>query len=463
MATKTHVLVLILPVQGHINPLLQFSKLIASKGIKVTVVFTNPIETTSLAGNESELIKFECIPERIKEKEVPENSAQNQDAHEARIQSLKVKVLEHLPLILEGKASSGEPVKVVVYDSLVHYAYDVAKELGIQGAAFFTQSAIVSAIFYHLHEGTLRLPLQGESITGSLPLVPSIFKQQDMPSFVNDSTGAYASILRFILDQSLNFHKADCLLINTFDTLEPQIVSWMVSHYPNVKTIGPSIPSMYLDKRMEDDKDYGITLFKPETQACKQWLDKKSSGTVVYASFGSLASLGDEQMTELAWGLVNSQCDFLWVVRASEESKLPRNFASELAGKGLIVNWCPQLEVLAHDAVGCFLTHCGWNSTLEALSLGVPMVVMPQLSDQPTNAKLIVDVWQTGVRLLSGEDGIVKRGEVETGIKEAIVGDRSIELKNNAVKWKQLAKEAVREGGSSYANTEGIVASILGN
>ncbi|CAI9108459.1 OLC1v1008048C1 [Oldenlandia corymbosa var. corymbosa] len=172
----------------------------------------------------------------------------------------------------------------------------------------------------------------------------------------------------------------------------------MASRYPKVKTVGPTIPLMYLDKSSED-KDYGLTLFKPETVACKEWLDTKSTGTVVYVSFGSMTCLSKEQMKEIAWGLANSQCFFLWVVRGPEEGKLPRNFVAEVGEKGLIVKWCPQLEVLAHEAVGCFLTHCGWNSTLEALTLGVPMVVMPQSSDQWTNAKLIADVWQSGMKL----------------------------------------------------------------
>ncbi|KAF8391756.1 hypothetical protein HHK36_021990 [Tetracentron sinense] len=156
-----------------------------------------------------------------------------------------------------------------------------------------------------------------------------------------------------------------------------QVVNWMTKLWP-IKTIGPTLPSMYLDKRVEDDKDYSINLFKPNADACMEWLNTKESDSVVYVSFGSLASLGEEQKEELAWGLKGSNKYFLWVVRASEENKLLSKFAEETSEKGLLVTWCPQLEVLAHPAVGCFITHCGWNSTLEGLSLGVPMVTMPQ-------------------------------------------------------------------------------------
>ncbi|MCD9559065.1 hypothetical protein HAX54_016794 [Datura stramonium] len=173
-----------------------------------------------------------------------------------------------------------------------------------------------------------------------------------------------------------------------FDVLEKEVIDSLRSQY-RIKTIGPIIPSMYLDKRLKDDKEYALSFFKPNSETCMKWLDSRETGSVVYVSFGSLASLGEQQMEELASGLMTSNCYFLWVVRATEQDKLTEEFMSKSKEKGLIVNWCPQLDVLSHRAVGCFFTHCGWNSTLEALSLGVPMVTMPQWSDQPTNAKFI--------------------------------------------------------------------------
>jgi pathogen-inducible salicylic acid glucosyltransferase len=96
----------------------------------------------------------------------------------------------------------------------------------------------------------------------------------------------------------------------------------------------------------------------------------------------------------------------------------------ESSKKSLLVTWSPQLEVLAHKSVGCFMTHCGWNSTLEALSLGVPLVAMPQWTDQPTNAKCIADVWHVGVRLKANEKGIVTKEKVEGCIREVMEGER---------------------------------------
>jgi pathogen-inducible salicylic acid glucosyltransferase len=157
---------------------------------------------------------------------------------------------------------------------------------------------------------------------------------------------------------------------------------------------------------------------------------------------------------------MSNKC-FLWIVRASEEVKLPKSFVEETSKKGLVVRWCSQLEVLAHEAVGCFVTHCGWNSTLEALSFGVPMVAVPQWSDQSTNAKYIMDVWKIGLKAPVDEKGLVRRDALEHCVREIMEGERGKEIKKNAFKWRKLAKEAVDKGGSSDKNIEEFVAKLV--
>lgn len=165
-------------------------------------------------------------------------------------------------------------------------------------------------------------------------------------------------------------------------------------------------------------------------------------------------------MEEIAWGLKRSNFHFLWVVMDSEKGKIPEGFVEEVENKGLVVNWSPQVKVLANEAVGCFFTHCGWNSTIEALSLGVPMVTMPGWSDQQTNSKLVEDAWKVGVRAKVDEHGIVKREEIAICIKEVMEGDRGREMKMNSKKWKELAIEAASEGGTSDTNINELVAML---
>ncbi|KAK4283039.1 hypothetical protein QN277_000041 [Acacia crassicarpa] len=143
-----------------------------------------------------------------------------------------------------------------------------------------------------------------------------------------------------------------------------------------------------------------------------------------------------------------------------EEKNQKKNGEEEREGwrkgleeKGKIVNWCSQVEVLSHRAVGCFVTHCGWNSTIEALVSGIPMVAFPQWSDQATNAKLTEDMWKTGRRVRVNEEGLAESEEIRRCLDVVLGnGETAVEMRNNAEKWKELARVAVKEGGSSHQN-----------
>ena len=167
-------------------------------------------------------------------------------------------------------------------------------------------------------------------------------------------------------------------------------------------------------------------------------------------------------MIEVAAGLKQTGHNFLWAVRETETKKLPNNYIEEIGEIGLIVNWSPQLQILAHKSIGCFMTHCGWNSTLEALSLGVALIGMPAYSDQPTNAKFIEDVWKVGVRVKADKDGFVTKEEIVRCVGEVMdeTSEKGKETRKNALRLMQFAKEALPEGGNSDKNIDEFVARI---
>ncbi|KAJ4968777.1 hypothetical protein NE237_015478 [Protea cynaroides] len=372
------------------------------------------------------------------------------------LSSLKEVGSQTLAALIKKQAESGYPFNSIVYDGFLPWALDVAKEFGLVTAIFFTQSGAVNNIYYHLQRGFISIPPPDQTV--SVPGLPPL-KLEDLPSFLQ-VVGSYPDYFALVVNQFSNIDEADWVFMNTFDKLENEVVEWMAKLW-RVRTIGPTLPSMYLDKRIEDDNDYNINLFHPDSSACMNWLNNRLTGTVVYVSFGSMAMLGVEQMEELAWGLKRSNSYILWVVRASERDKLPNNFVDEASDKELIVKWSPQLDVLAHKAIGCFVTHCGWNSTLEALSLGVPMVGIPQWTDQTTNAKYVEDVWGTGIRVRVDDKGIVRKEEIELCIREVMEGKKGEVIKKNAIKWKSLAKEAVDKGGSTDKNIDEFVAHLI--
>lgn len=230
-----------------------------------------------------------------------------------------------------------------------------------------------------------------------------------------------------------------------------------------VLTIGPTVPSFYLDNRVPNDKNYDINLFQSDpSTTIINWLGKKPQGSVVYIAFGSMATLPKAQMEEIAWSLQNTGFDFLWVVRTSDrEEQIPTDLFRETTDKAMFVNWSPQLEVLSNKAVGCFISHGGWNSTTEALSFGVPMVVMPQWTDQTTDAKFVQDIWRVGIRVKVGADGIVGREEIEGCLREVMEGEKGKDMQRNASKWSDLAKEAVSEGGTSDINIDTFVSKLI--
>ncbi|XP_050379450.1 UDP-glycosyltransferase 74F2-like [Argentina anserina] len=448
---RAHVLAIPYPAQGHINPLLQFSKRLASsKGLKVTLANTifiaNSLNLPKSAGS----VQLETISDGYDDGGFP--LAESIAAYLSRLQDVGYQSVAEI--ITRHKATPN-PIECIIYDPFLPWALDVAKQYGLVAAAFFSQSCTVNYTYYlEHHHGIIWSPA---SVPNNLPLGLHILEPQDMPSFFS-VPGSYPAYSELVLNQFSHIEKADFIFANTFYKLEEEVVDSMSQVCPML-TIGPTIPSAYLDNSIEDDKGYGFSLFEIDS-FCTDWLNTKPPGSVVYVAFGSMASLSDKQMKELALGLKATNFHFLWVVRASEEEKLPDKLKEETAEKGLLVNWSPQLEVLSHKAIGCFFTHGGWNSTIEALSSGVPMVVMPQWTDQPTNSKLIESLWKVGVRVKVDEtSGLVGREEVEQCVRE-VMGEMGIAMKRNAKKWRELAIEAVSEGGTSDKNIDEFVSKL---
>ncbi|KAL2529878.1 UDP-glycosyltransferase 74E2 [Forsythia ovata] len=444
---KTHILVLPFPAQGHINPALEFSKCLASHGLKVTIILTSRVSKSAQVPSNSS-INIETISDGSEEDKEPESI-------EGFFKRFNAAVSQNLAKFIQERRETC-PAKVLVYDSVIPWALDVAHQEGLLGASFFTQCLGVCAVYYHIHQGLIKYPYEDSDL-----LLPSMtpLEVNDLPyfSFIPDPNN---TLVRLLADQFSNLDEADWIFINTFDKLENEVLNWMASQWP-FKTVGPTFSLMYPGKKLKNERNHKINLFELNHEASMKWLASREIGSVVYVSFGSVASLNEEQMEELAQGLIMSNCYFLWVVRASEEHKLPPNFISMTSEKGLVVNWCPQTEVLAHHAVACFMTHCGWNSTLEALSSGVPLIAMPQFVDQITNSKLIEDVFEVGLRVKTNENGLVRREEIETCIKQVIQGEKGKKLKESAGKWKELAKEAADKGGSSATNVEDFVSKLL--
>ncbi|XP_019175395.1 PREDICTED: UDP-glycosyltransferase 74E2-like isoform X3 [Ipomoea nil] len=424
------------PFQGHLNPMLQFCSSLSARGVRVTLVLTHRVAKSMPQSQPVHAV--ELISDGTDVGDSPRNYEE--------ITRLPAAVSEGVAAIIEKQKKAA---KVLVHDAMMPWLLEVGRAGGLRVAPLFTQPASLCAIYWHMLRGDvveLQQPITAASDCRlRLPSLPEM-ELRDVASIFQFPDNA-KQIAELIFCQASNLPKADCFLINTFYSLEEQVVKWMADIW-SVKTVGPLVPILHKDR---------IDLFELDGESYVQWLDIREPKSVVYVSFGSVVVMSEEQMEEIAWGLAQSNKYFIWVVRESELVKLPKDFKLKTSEKGIIVKWCPQVEVLSHEAVACFMTHCGWNSILEALCLGVPMVGMPQMSDQPTNAKLIEDVWKVGVRVKVNAEGITTRQEIKGCIKQ-VTGVRAEEFRRNVIKWRELAKEATSEGGSSYENIKDFVA-----
>ena len=207
------------------------------------------------------------------------------------------------------------------------------------------------------------------------------------------------------------------------------------------------------------------------TQECLKWLKSKQPNSVVYVCFGSLANFTSAQLTEIAMGLQASEQNFIWIVRKNknsggEEEKedwLPLGFEKRMEGKGLIIRgWAPQVLILDHEAVGGFVTHCGWNSTLEGVVAVAPLVTWPHFADQFYNEKLVTQVRKIGVAVgveksSTTKSEFVRRERIEKAVKEIMVGDKAEQMRSRAKAFGEMAQRAVENGGSSFSNLNSLI------
>ncbi|KAI5010244.1 hypothetical protein ZWY2020_012381 [Hordeum vulgare] len=437
-----HVLLLAFPeAQGHLNPMLQLGRRLAYHGLRPTLVTTRHLLAT--------------VPPPLPPFRVAAISDGFDDGGMAAcpdfreyVHRLAAAGSDTLEALFLSEARAGRPVRVLVYDPHLPWAGRVARAAGVPTAALFSQPCAVDVVYGEVYAGRVGLPVvDGSALRGllSVDLGP-----EDVPSFVA-APGSYRVLLDAVVGQFDGLEDADDVFVNSFHELETKEADYLASTW-RVKTIGPMLPSFYLDDdRLPSNKTYGFDLFD-DTSPCMAWLDRQLPSSVVYASYGTVADLDQAQLEEIGYGLCNSAKQFLWVVRSLDEHKLSQQLRDNCKERGLIVSWCPQLDVLSHKATGCFLTHCGWNSTTEAIVTGVPLLAMPQWTDQPTTAKYIESAWGIGVRVHRDKEGIVRKEEVERCIREVLDGERKQEYMKNSDMWMTKAKEAMQKGGSSDKN-----------
>ncbi|KAM3355024.1 hypothetical protein ACQJBY_025656 [Aegilops geniculata] len=243
------------------------------------------------------------------------------------------------------------------------------------------------------------------------------------------------------------------VILNTFNDLEDVELQKIID--------GVCVPVYAIGPLYKISSGAQSSLLSPD-QTCLHWLDKQEARSVLFVSFGSLASMDQEELVETAWGLANSRMPFLWVIRpdavqGSGKVGLPDGFEEQTQSRGMVVSWAPQQDVLGHQAVGGFWTHNGWNSTLESICEGVPMICRPHFADQMINARYVEEVWKVGFEL----EGKLERGNIERGIRKLLCKEEGGEMRRRANDLKDKATRCIKKGGSSQTMVDLLVNSIM--
>ncbi|XP_015971306.1 scopoletin glucosyltransferase [Arachis duranensis] len=460
---------------GHMIPVVDMAKLFASRGVKSTIV-TTPVNASLISkaigkskthNNNNihiETIEFPCskagLPEGC------ENGDLIPSPDKFPVFFLATRLLQEPfeKLLLQHKPDC------VVADVFFPWATDSASMVGIprivfNGTGLFSMCAIECM---RLYEPQKNVSSDSEPfVIPNLPGEIKMLRTQLPPASITGETNPLTEFFK-----EANESEGECygVVVNSFYELESVYADYSRNGLGRKAwLIGPlSLCNKDTEEKSQRGKDASI-----DENECLKWLDTKKPNSVVYICFGSIANFEDSQLREIALGLEASGQDFIWVVKnnkkegESKEEWLLEGFEKRMEGTGLIIRgWAPQVLILGHKAIGAFVTHCGWNSTLEGVAAGVPMVTWPMGAEQFYNEKLVTEVLKigvpVGVKKWARMDKVSVEWEaIEKAVKKIMVGEETEEMRMNANVLSQLANAAVENGGSSYSDLGALIHELL--
>ncbi|KAH6762321.1 UDP-Glycosyltransferase superfamily protein [Perilla frutescens var. hirtella] len=459
---RPHAIMIPYPYQGHINPFVSLALKLASHGFTITFVNTQSVHRRiSRATNSADI--FAAARDSgldIRYATVSDGFPLRFDRslnHDQFVEGLIHVFSAHVDELLESLADSDPPVTCLIADTFYVWASDIASKFNLICVSFWTEPALVLSLYYHLDllkkNGHFGSQGRRKDMIDYIPGVGSM-KPTDLMSYLQ-ADDIWTVVHRVIYRAFEDVKKADVIICNTVQELEFNTLSALHRKQPTY-AIGPIVSGF------TNQTTVATSLWSESD--CTPWLNTKPTGSVLYVSFGSHAHTTSKQdIGEIANGLLASGVSFVWVVRpdivsSDEANFLPVGFESSMKGRGLIVQWCSQIKVISHPAIGGFLSHCGWNSVLESIWCRVPLLCFPLFTDQFTNRKLVVNDWKIGINLC--DQASITREEVEEKIKYLMSGKTSEDMRNGIKEVSTKLTSALRSDGSSENNFRAFIEDI---
>ncbi|TYI83933.1 hypothetical protein E1A91_D05G328400v1 [Gossypium mustelinum] len=439
-----------LPFQGHINPMLQLANILHERGFSISIIHTrfnspNPLNYP--------LFRFYPIPDGLSENHVISSDPNRIVAFVKFLNSnCQTPLRDCLAKLISTSLEDEDPIACLVTDALWYSTQAVADDLKLPRIVLRTSNVssfiVLSSMSLLFEKGYL--PLQDSVAEMEVPELPQ-FRFKDIAMLEASDRESFLQFIEILVQET---KASSGIILNSCEDLEQEFLSKLSLLFPiPVFLIGPF--HKYFPASSSS--------LLPQDRTCISWLDKQQPNSVIYVSFGSVAAIEEADFLEVAWGLANSMQAFLWVVRpglvqGSEWLELlPNGFLEMVGERAHIVKWAPQQEVLAHPSTGAFWTHCGWNSTLESLCEGVPMICQPSFGDQKIDSRFVSHVWRVGVHL----EFKIERGEIERAIRRLMVEPEGQEMRERIKLIKDKINLCLKLGGSSYKSLDNLVIYIL--
>ncbi|KAF9598282.1 hypothetical protein IFM89_026520 [Coptis chinensis] len=456
--------------QGHMIPLIDIARLFAARGNKSTIITTPPnaLHFADGVDRDKQLgldINVETIPFSPVEAGLPEGC---ESLNHVTSQDMVMKFFKAVGILqqpLEHLLEEFRP-DCIVADIFFHWTTGAASKYGIPTLLFYGTSNFSLCV----RENIIRYaPHEKVTSNSEVFVVPGLPDQIEMTKLQLSNFGKTDNKFTEIGEKiKESEEKSFGFLVNSFYELEAAYAKYFTNEMGRrAWHIGPvSLYNRNIIDKAQRGKKSSIN-----EHDCMSWLDSKKPNTVIYVSFGSVSSFGTAQLHEIAMGLEASEVPFIWVVRMGKNKEndqfLPEGFEERIAGKGLIIkDWAPQVLILDHPAVGGFMTHCGWNSILEGVSAGIPLITWPVFAEQFNNEKLVIQVLKIGIRSgndvwnawFEPEEVSVRKERIEEVVTQLMGdGEEAEDMRKRARELGEMAKKAVEKGGSSYNDLTALI------